>query len=121
MASTRIGCDIEGLEHNWVELSSKWTRGEIRTLENATDDTLLDLLKRKITSCYIELDNGEVLQSADELTEEMLDEADLRVYTWLFASMFTQIDRLRALGFTSSRLSSTTNGRQPKAIPASEK
>ena len=119
MKPTRIECDIEGLEANWVELTSRWSIGDVKKLENIeTDAELLAHIIPKITACNIVTLDEIAITSPAEITEESLADVDIVVYTWLFSAMYTQIDRLRSLGFSSSRLSSTTKGREPKATAA---
>lgn len=83
----RYTCDIEGLEHAFVEFSDAWTRGEYRALGSTDDgDAWLALLRSKIVAVCLPCLKGDDIDDPTQLTEEDFDRVDIRAFQW-FSNM----------------------------------
>jgi hypothetical protein len=108
----RLHCDIEGLEDNWIDISEQWTRREFREMLDANGDELLAILHAKATACHIEAGDTVITDVAD-LTEDALDDIDLRLVGFIGGILVHAGVRLRELGNVSARPSSPGTGPQP--------
>jgi len=109
----RIECSIEDFGDTWVEVSDKWTRREYRDMLDAEGDAWLDLFHAKVEACHIQTD-GEPITDPQELTEDMLDDVDMRVLGFLGGLFIDAAQALRSLGFMSGHVSSNGTGKMPK-------
>lgn len=100
--------EIEGLEHCFVEISEKWTRAEIRELTSKDDeDTILKYLGAKLQGCHLErgIEGADPITSPEELlSEEGLDQLDLRLLDFVGTVLMQAPAILRSLGPLSGRL-----------------
>ncbi len=100
----RFTVNIEGLESDWVEVSESWTRGEVKAVNASDEATLLDYLQRKLTGCHLSRPGGEPLTDPAHITEEALDELDLRLVDFLGTVLIQATAHLRSLGPLAGRL-----------------
>ncbi len=107
----RYYCDIPGLEDNWVEVSEVWTLREVRAMLAATGDEYYDLLHGKIEACHIERLGGEAITDPADITDEALEDVDLRLVDFLGGALPRAVEHLRSLGPTSGRLQSNGAGK----------
>lgn len=118
MATIRINCTAEGLDHNWIEYSSSWTRGETRRLESAEDeDVILAIISGKVVRCHIECADGTVLETGESITMEAVGDMDETLAAWLVQSLYTMIARKRVLGNVSASALLATNGKATMPTP----
>lgn len=110
----KFTCDIDGLRDNWIGMSETWTQRESKEAEEAMGKgwtEYLALLSKKIEACNLITGNGTIDDFAD-VTEESLDDMDLRLVGFIGGMLQQTITRLRALGNVSARvLSSTKDGK----------
>jgi len=80
----RYPCEEPGFEGNWIEVDLAWTRAEWRAFwSTETDrDATLALIQSKVTTCNLERIGQPPLTIGSELTEEALDQVDIRLYMW---------------------------------------
>lgn len=118
MANIRIECTADGLTGNWIEYRTAWTRGDTKRLDAATtEDDILDLITGKIAKCNIVTADGNVIDTADGLTVEAIDELDETLAQWVVASVYQMIAAKRRLGNLSASVSSSTNGKVTVPTP----
>lgn len=108
----RITCGVAGYDEVWVEIDPRFTRRDVTTILDAEEDALLEQIRRRVTACHIPLEDGTVIDNADDLTGARLEEADLVVIGWLGSLLPTVIGTRRTLGNASVRLSSGSNGNE---------
>lgn len=106
----RLQCNIEGFEQCYIELSDRWTRRELRDFYTTRVDDAAGLIQKKITAIYIECADGEHIATADQLTEERLEQVDVQVYTWLPGAIMMGLRELENLGFRKGLGRSNTIG-----------
>ena len=102
----RFYCDIEGLEQNWIDVSERWTRKEYLALQDSKPDEFLPSLIGKITALHLEDMDGNVIEKPDDLTDENLDNMDVRLLGFVGGISANTFIRLRTLGNAHARLSS---------------
>ena len=86
---------------SFVEFSERWTRKEVNRVFDKNDDDYLGLLRSKIEG--IRLDGETDITSADDLTEERLDDVDWIVYQWFIDTPGACVKELQRLGEASRR------------------
>lgn len=106
----RIECKEAGFEHNWVEVSDRWTRRETASLFSVAGEEYFALLRSKITACHIAPEVGEPLTDPQQITPDNLMDCDEVVFGFLGGSLQIAIAERRSLGNFSARPSSSTNG-----------
>ena len=115
----RLQCNIEGFEQCYIELSDRWTRRELRDFFTTRVDDAAGLIQKKITAIYIECADGQPITTADQLTEERLEQVDVQVYNWLPGAIMTGLRELENLGFRKGLgRSSTTGDSSTQKIPS---
>lgn len=106
----RMQCRVEGLEHNYIDVSDVWTRRDLRRLAEADGDEWVDIAREKLVTCHIDVVGGAAIEQPADLTIDALDSMDLRIVGWLGAALPYACSELRQLGFRSAVLSSGGNG-----------
>jgi hypothetical protein len=89
---TRYTCDIPGFEDCFIEFTDAWSRREIRKFYGTTDtddekEKWLSLIRHKIDVLHIKLMTGLTIDTPSQLTEEALDEMDIRLFHWMNAAI----------------------------------
>jgi len=112
----RYYCDMDGLGDNWIEVSPSWTRREVREMHEAEGPEFMDIWRRKVTACHLEKQDGEPITDPSIVTEDVLDDLDLRLLGFVGGVLSQATLDLRTLGNVSGRLSS--NGKEPTMKPA---
>lgn len=100
----RYQCDIEGLEHCFVEFSDRWSRKEVREWFAAVEmDALCAIYQRKIMSCALDCTDTDPITDPKQLTPEGLDRMDFRLFRWFSALATKHTNELFSLGEASRR------------------
>lgn len=107
--SERVACHADGFERNWLEIDARWTRREIDALDKATDETVFDILRPKVTACHVELADGACIDRPQDLTYAQMQDADILVFGWAAGAAYTVIGRRKFLGNLSGRPSFKAN------------
>ncbi len=120
----RLQCNIEGFEQCYIELSDRWTRRELRDFYTTRVDDAAGLIQKKITAIHIECADGEHITTADQLTEERLEQVDVQVYNWLPGAIMMGLRELENLGFRkglgrSSTIGDSSTLKTPSPTPSS--
>jgi hypothetical protein len=97
----RYSCDIEGLEHNYIELSDVWSKKQIEAFLDADIEANLVLLRPKIVSLSLARVDGEPITSADQVTNDSLEEIDFRVFHWFKVALVVHVTSMKKLGEAS--------------------
>lgn len=105
----RLQCDIPGLEHNFIEFSDAWSRAE-RVQFGQFGDGWLALIASKTVAVHMDRPGKEPLTTLDNVTDEILDEVDWRVYRWFTFTPRAHIEGLDNLGEASRRRLLSKNG-----------
>lgn len=106
----RYYCDIDGLTDNWVDVSEVWTRREFdQVFESAYAESWQEWVGRKVVACNIRAGDGVITDPA-LLTDEVLADADLRLWGFLGGVLIRAAVDLRNLGNVSGRLLSGMSG-----------
>jgi hypothetical protein len=116
----RYECDDPAFAGNFVEYSDAWSLAQINAMVGASLAELVPLAAKKVTGLHLETLDGEPLTEAGDLTNDALEDVDLRLYYWLtgtFARVTGDVGRLgealRRTLFVSSV--ETTDGAPPAA------
>jgi hypothetical protein len=115
----KYSCDIEGLEHNYIELSDVWSRKQATEFLTADSDKYLALLKAKIIALSLDCVEGPPVTSAEDLTDDALDDLDMRVFHWLKIIPRGHVQNVLNLGEASGRRSYVTVGETAARMNAS--
>ena len=105
----RINCELDGVGDVWLELEPRFTRRDVKALEEAEEEQTIAMIRERLTACHIPTEGG-AIDSPEEFTGARLEDADVAVIAWLGAVLPTVIGYRRALGNASLRLSSGSNG-----------
>lgn len=108
----RYNCDVPDLEGSWVDVSERWTRGEILAYQKAqTPEAEMEWIRRKVVACHIQTINGDPITDPALLTLETIDtEVDLRLFWFLGSVINTAVGEMRVLAPLPKRLSSGKPG-----------
>lgn len=113
----RIGCDAEGFEQNYIDVSPRWTQAEVQALAAIDDDAALyALLRAKTVACHIEAGDGAITEP-DGITPEAMRNADMLLIGWIGRVLPLAVAQRRALGNASARLSSRINAAAKMQTP----
>ncbi|KKN74774.1 hypothetical protein LCGC14_0386670 [marine sediment metagenome] len=109
----RFYCEIDGMQDNWIEVGSVWTRRDDKQLMAVEDmEPYFEQLHRLGEACHIVLPDDVVINDIAELSEENLGEdIDLRLWGFIVGVLYRAREHLRSLGNWSARLSSDGTGR----------
>jgi hypothetical protein len=104
----RYQCDIPGFEDNFIELSERWTRGELATVDTLEGEAYFWLLRRKLTAVYLSRvdEIGDSINPIDTpagFTREATEAIDFMVWRWVAHAMRKGINTLYSLGEESAR------------------
>jgi hypothetical protein len=110
----RLYCDIEGLQDNWVDVADAWTRKEFRQMVESDGADFLEMFHAKVTGCHIE-SGDESIDDPAGITEDALDDIDMRLVGFLGSVLVTACVGLRSLGNVSARMSSNGTAPQPSS------
>jgi hypothetical protein len=108
----KFNCDIDGLKDNFIGMSETWTQKESKAAEAAMSGgwtNYLAFLSTKVEACNLVTGN-ETITDFVNVTEEALDNMDLRLVGFIGGMVQQTVARLRALGNVSARVLSSTNG-----------
>jgi hypothetical protein len=83
----------EYAESAYVELSDSWTRREVREFMEADGEGSLLMLKSHIVSICLP-----GIASAEDITEEAIDEMDWQLWRWFSALPVAHLNSLYELG-----------------------
>ena len=108
----RLYCDIDGLDKNWIEISDAWTRREYKDMVDAESAEFFDILHAKATACHIETSGG-VIEDPADITEDSIDDVDMRLVGFIGSVLVSACVRLRSLGNASARASSDGTAQLP--------
>ena len=86
---------------SFVEYDDRWTRGEVNAVFDKKGTDFLELLREKIVS--IQLNGVQDITSADDLTEDRLDDVDWIVYQWFVDTPGAAVKEMQRLGEASRR------------------
>lgn len=100
---TRYTCDIPGYESCYLELSSRWTKGEVRRFFADNGEAWFALMRSKIVAIYLTQETGGAIDSAEAFVNGAVDEVDYVVWRWVQTAAQKAIDDLHSLGEASAR------------------
>lgn len=114
MDSVRIQCSEGGYEGNYIDVVPRWTRGDTKRLDAATDESYFELLREKLTGLHLEIyaTDGQIVGTIDDpadLSIESFDELDEVVAAWIGAALWTYVGNRRRLGNASALVLSNTS------------
>lgn len=99
----RYDCDIPGFEDAFVEMSDRWTRGELRKFWEAKGEKYLAMIGDKIVAIFLPLATGEAIDEPAGLVEEALDDIDIVLWQWFSNVPMAHISTLNTLGEAAGR------------------
>ncbi len=113
--AVKLTCSLEGFQDNWVEVTEHWTRKDLRILAETNEvPALLALLREKLVGCHIRVEGrDEFVTRPEDLTEELIDDMDLRVWGFLAYVLTETCIYLRSLGNMSGRVLSRISDKSP--------
>lgn len=114
----RVECTTEGFEACFVEVSERWTRGDIQALFEPGAEA--SLVRRRVTSCYLECVDGPAITDAANIYGDdgnLNPDLDVRLIHFVSAALILAVDRIASLGKANARLSSGGTGRAAMMTP----
>ena len=105
-------CDVDGFEKAFVIFNDVWSRGDVRAFWDTGGEDHLQLILSKVQGCRIPLVNGDVITDPADLTVDVLDDVDIRLWGWFVNQPTKHVAELQNLGEVLRRLSST--GTEPE-------
>lgn len=113
----RIYCDDPDHTETWIDITPRWTQGDIQKMLTVQGDEFYAFLRSKTVACHIQMANGEAVTDPALISDEGLIDADVLLFGWLGAAMPQAIARRRALGNASARPSLPSNGTVIQTAP----
>ena len=91
-------CDVEGFEEAFVILDDVWSRGDVRQFWDTSGEEHLDLILSKVRGCKLPLVDGSKITDPADLTSDILDEIDIRLWNWFTKQPAQHVMELQGLG-----------------------
>ena len=116
--SIRVECTTPGLEDCYIEVSERWTRGDIEAIFRPADFPAV--WRKRVTACALACADGAMLTDpADVVAEDgkLHPELDVRLLRFPEAAMILAVDQIASLGKANARLSSGGSGRAETMPP----
>lgn len=95
-------CDLPDFEDCFVELSERWTRGQLTQFFTVTGGDYLDLIRSKITAIHLTTEDG-VIDTPEALTMEATDQVDIWLWKWFGTAIAVGVDELYSMGEAHAR------------------
>ena len=106
----RIYCDDAEYGETWIDLSPRWTQGEMQKMLDVSGDDFYAFLRGKCIACHIQTADGGAVTDPAQISEDGLTDVDVLLIGWLGRSMPLAVAKRRALGNASARLSLPNTG-----------
>jgi len=113
----RIYCDDAEYGETWIDLSPRWTQGDMQKMLQVQGDEFYAFLRSKTVACHIQTADGGAITDPAQISDEGMVDVDVMLVGWLGATMPRAIAKRRALGNASARLSLPNNGTVPTTTP----
>ncbi len=101
----RIYCDDPEYGETWIDLSPRWSQGDMQKMLDVTGDDFFAFLRGKTLACHIQTIDGGIVTDPAQLTEAGMVDVDVLLIGWLGRAMPLAVAKRRALGNASARLS----------------
>jgi hypothetical protein len=106
----RIYCDDPEYGETWIDLSPRWTQGDMQKMLEVQGDEFYAFLRSKCIACHIQTADGAAITDPAQLTDAGMVDVDVLLIGWLGRSMPLAVAKRRALGNASARLSLPNSG-----------
>ena len=113
----RIYCDDAEYGETWIDLSPRWTQGDMQKMLQVQGDEFYAFLRSKTVACHIQTADGGAITDPAQISDEGMIDVDVMLVGWLGATMPRAIAKRRALGNASARLSLPNSGTVPTTTP----
>ena len=116
--SIRVECTTPGLEHCYIEVSERWTRGDIAALFDA--GKAADVFQRRVTACALDLADGSRLTDVAMVYDEtgaLHPDLDFRLLYFVPEAVILAVNEIASLGKANARLLSGGTGRAENQTP----
>lgn len=98
----RYTSNVPGFEHCFVDISERWTRGNVKDFFALKGEEYLALVRSKIVAIHLDTD-GNPIDSPDKLTSDAADNVDYQLWRWFSVALQKGVDDLYALGEATAR------------------
>lgn len=98
MPVIRRECPIEGYTDNFVEVTDKWTRGEVRAYWRESGEKFLEIYRKKITAVHLTVEGGEPITQPAAIQDEQVDGVDYVVWRWFGQAFQEAVNEVQRLG-----------------------
>ena len=106
----RIYCDDPDYSETWIDISPRWTQGEMQKMLDVQGDDFYAFLRAKTVACHIQTVDGGAVTDPAQISDAGLADVDVLLIGWLGRTMPLAVARRRILGNASARLSLPNNG-----------
>jgi len=113
----RIYCDDAEYGETWIDLSPRWTQGDMQKMLQVQGDEFYAFLRSKTVACHIQTADGGAITDPAQISDEGMVDVDVMLVGWLGATMPRAIAKRRALGNASARLSLPNSGTVIQTAP----
>lgn len=90
----RFDCPVHGFEDNFVEITERWSRKDVRNFYELKGEEYLSHLRTKIVSINL----GSSVQSPEDFTSEKIEDVDMQVWKWFSTAVNLALDTLYSMG-----------------------
>lgn len=114
----RVECTTPGLEHCYIEVTERWTRGDIAALFEA--DKAAGVFQRRVTSCLLELADGAALTDVATVYDDegaLNPDLDFRLLRFVPEAVILAVNEVASLGKSNARLLSGGTERAQTMTP----
>ena len=113
----RIYCDDPDYSETWIDVSPRWTQGEMQKMLDVQGDDFYAFLRAKTVACHIQTVDGGVVTDPAQISDAGLSDVDVLLIGWLGRTMPLAVARRRILGNASARLSLPNTGTGTTTTP----
>lgn len=114
----RLQCPVETYTDNYVEFDERWSRAEVKKFISRNSLSMIETLQSKVTALHVRYQDGGVLDSPKDITEENLDRMQWEVFQWFITLPQVVMSGILDLGNAVRRQLLDTSEDSPDTEPS---